>query len=146
MLVGLGALLGNLTLGWCADLLGRHRALVGSLLLGALALGGFTVARGTATLTAASACYGVYYGTFSSLFPAVMSDCFGRRHAGALTGLSFALGSVTSALGPVLMGWVADRTGQYLLAFLGGTVVSGLVVLLCVLARPPVGHPQVPVE
>ena len=109
MLVGLGALLGNLTLGWLADRLGRHRALVLSLLLGTLALGGFTVARGSVTLTVASACFGVYYGTFVSLFPAVMSDCFGRRHAGALTGCSFALGSVPSALGPVLMGWVADR-------------------------------------
>jgi hypothetical protein len=40
------------------------------------------------------------------------------------------------------MGWVADRTGQYRLAFLGGTVVNGLVVLLCMLARPPVRHPS----
>jgi MFS family permease len=145
MLVGLGALLGNLTLGWLADRLGRHRALGLSLLLGTLALGGLTVARGIATLTVASACFGVYYGTFVSLFPAVMSDFFGRRHAGTLTGLSFALGSVTSALGPVLMGWVADRTGQYVLAFLGGAVVNGLVVLLCMLARPPVRPPELPV-
>ena len=144
MLVGLGALLGNLTLGWLADRLGRHRALVLSLLLGTLALGGFTVARGSVMLTVASACFGVYYGTFVSLFPAVMSDFFGRQHAGALTGCSFALGSVPSALGPVLMGWVADRTGQYVLAFLGGTVVNGLVVLLCMLARPPVRHPSAP--
>jgi MFS family permease len=142
MLVGLGALLGNLTLGWCADRLGRHRALGLSLLLGTLALGGLTVARGIATLTVASAGFGVYYGTFVSLFPAVMSDFFGRQHAGTLTGVSFALGSVAAALGPVLMGWVADRTGQYALAFLGGTIVNGLIVLLCVLARPPVRHPQ----
>jgi MFS family permease len=141
MLVGLGALLGNLMLGWLADRLGRHWALESSLLLGALAVGGFTVARGSVALTVAAACYGVYYGTFASLFPAVMSDFFGRRHAGALTGFSFALGSITSALGPVLMGWVADATGRYVLAFLGGTVVNGLVVLLCALARPPVRHP-----
>ena len=93
------------------------------------------------TLTVASACFGVYYGTFVSLFPAVMSDCFGRQHAGALTGLSFAMGSVPSALGPVLMGWVADRTGQYMLAFLGGTVVNGLVLVLGMLERPPVRPP-----
>jgi MFS family permease len=124
--------------------LGRHRTLGFSLLLGTLALGGFTVARGRVMLTVAAACFGVYYGTFVSLFPAVMSDYFGRQHAGALTGLSFALGSGTAALGPVLMGWVADRTGQYRLAFLGGTVVNGLVVLLCMLARPPVRHRSTP--
>jgi cyanate permease len=44
---------------------------------------------------------------------------------------------VTAALGPVLMGWVADHMGHYGLAFLGGTLVNGLAVLLGVLARPP---------
>jgi OFA family oxalate/formate antiporter-like MFS transporter len=141
-LVGLGALVGNLTLGWYADRLGRHRALGLSLLLGTLALGGLTVARGLPMLRAASVGFGVYYGTFVSLFPAVMSDFFGRRHAGTLTGCSFALGSLTAALGPVLMGWVADRTGEYRLALLGGTVVNGLIVLLCLLTRPPRRRPS----
>ena len=31
---------------------------------------------------------------------------------------------VTAALGPVLMGWVADHMGHYGLAFLGGTLVN----------------------
>jgi cyanate permease len=61
-----------------------------------------------------------------------------------LTGCSFALGSVTSAIGPVVMGSVADQTGQYTLAFLGGAVVNSLVVLLFTLARPPVRQPEVP--
>ena len=77
----------------------------------------------------------------ASLFPAVMSDCFGRRHVGVLTGCSFALGCVPSALGPAVMGWVADHTGQYMWAFLGGTVVNSLVVLLFILARPPAQSP-----
>jgi hypothetical protein len=70
-----------------------------------------------------------------------MSEYFGRRHIGVLTGCSFALGSVTSALGPMVVGWVADQTGQYPLAFLGGTVVNSPVVLLFILARPPVRQP-----
>lgn len=89
----------------------------------------------------ASTCFGVYYGTFASLFPAVMSDCFGRQHVGVLTGFSFALGSVASALGPMVMGSVADQTSQYTLAFFGGTVVNSLGVLLFTLARPPVRKP-----
>jgi MFS family permease len=141
MLIGLWALLGNLMLGRLSDLFGRRWVFGLSLIIGALALGGLTAARGVTLLTVASACFGVYYGTFASLFPAVMSDCFGRQHVGVLTGFSFALGSITSALGPMVMGSVADQTGQYPLAFLGGTVVNSLVVLLFTLARPPVRKP-----
>jgi MFS family permease len=142
MLIGLWACLGNLMLGRLADRFGRRRVFGLSLTLGALALGGLTAARGVTLISVASACFGVYYGTFASLFPAVMSDYFGRRYVGVLTGCSFALGSVTSALGPVVMGWVADQTGQYTLAFLGGTVVNGLVVLLFTLARSPARQPE----
>lgn len=137
MLVGLFALIGNLMLGQLSDFLGRRRALLLSLIMGAVAFGGFTLANGAVALYLASACFGFYYGTFASLFPAVVGDFFGRTHAGALTGLSFAMGSVTSAIGPVAMGWVADCTGRYLVAFLGGTLINSVVVVLFALARPP---------
>jgi OFA family oxalate/formate antiporter-like MFS transporter len=137
MLVGLCALIGNLTLGRLSDLLGRRQALLLSLMVGTLALGGLTVARGTTALYIACAGFGSYYGTYASLFPAMMSDFFGRVHAGALVGLSFTMDSITSAIGPVAMGWVADRTGHYALAFLCSTFVNGLGIILLALARPP---------
>jgi MFS family permease len=130
MLVGLWSLIGNVLLAWYADRIGRSRSFGLSLILGALALGGFAAARNLSALTAASICFGLYYGTFASLFPAVMSDVFGRRYAGTLTGFSFALGSLTSAIGPLLMGFVADQTGHYRLAFLGGAMVNSLAILL----------------
>jgi MFS family permease len=137
MLVGLWSLIGNCLLAWFSDRLGRHWSFGLALALGALALGGFAAARGHSGLTAASICFGLYYGTFASLFPAVMSDVFGRQYAGTLTGFSFALGSMTSAIGPVLMGFMADQTGHYRLAFLGGAVVNSMAVLLFLGVRSP---------
>jgi MFS transporter, OFA family, oxalate/formate antiporter len=137
MLVGLWSLIGNVLLAWYADRLGRSRSFGLALVLGVLALGGFAAARGLPALTAASIGFGLYYGTFASLFPAVMSDVFGRRYAGTLTGFSFALGSLTSAIGPVLMGFVADQTGHYRLAFLGGAMVNSLAVFLFLGVRSP---------
>lgn len=136
-IVGLFALFGNLLLGRYADRLGRRGALLCSLILGTIAFAGFTAARSAMILYAASACFGFYYGTFASLYPAVMGDYFGRLHAGSLTGFCFALGSLTSAIGPTAMGWVADYTGRYLLAFLAGTLVNAIVVGLFILAKPP---------
>ena len=137
MLVGLCALVGNLALGRLSDLLGRRQALLLSLIVGMLALGGLTVAQGATALYIAAAGFGLYYGTYASLFPAVMADFFGRLHAGALVGLSFTMGSITSAIGPLAMGWVADRTGHYALAFLCCTFVNSLGIILLALACPP---------
>jgi MFS family permease len=137
MIVGLFALLGNLLLGHFSDLFGRRGALLGALVIGTIAFGGFTMAQGAPMLYAASACFGFYYGTFASLYPAVVGDYFGRLHVGSLTGFCFALGSIPSALGPALMGWVADYTGRYGFAFLAGTLINALVVCLFVLAKPP---------
>jgi MFS family permease len=142
MLVGLCALVGNLALGQLSDLLGRRQALLLSLIVGMLALGGLTVAKGATALYVASAGFGFYYGTYASLFPAVMGDFFGRVHAGALVGLSFTMGSITSAIGPLAMGWVADRTGYYVPAFLCCTFVNCGVVVLLALAHPPTRRPQ----
>lgn len=143
-IVGIFALLGNLLLGRVSDKLGRRGALRVTLVVGTIAFGAFTVARSAVILYAACACFGFYYGTFASLFPAVVGDYYGRLHVGSLTGFCFALGSITSAIGPAAMGWVADYTGQYVLAFLAGTLVNALVVCLFVLAKPP-HHAPLPV-
>ena len=60
MLVGLCALIGNLTLVRLSDLLGRRPALLLSLTVGTLALGSLTVARGVTALYIASAAFGLY--------------------------------------------------------------------------------------
>ena len=142
MIVGLFALLGNLLLGRFSDVLGRRGALLCSLLIGTAAFGGFAAAGGAGVLYGACAGFGFFYGTFASLYPAVVGDYFGRLHAGSLTGLCFAMGSVSSAIGPVAMGLVADHTGRYLIAFLGATVISAVAVGLFILATPPRRAPR----
>lgn len=139
MIVGLSALVGNLLLGRLSDLLGRRGALLLSCTVGVAAFGGFTLAERAPELYLASAAFGFYYGSFASLFPAVVGDFFGRLHAGSLAGFSFALGSLSSAIGPVVTGLIADRTGRYLVAFLCATVINLVALALLALARPPAG-------
>jgi cyanate permease len=54
------------------------------------------------------------------------------------------MGSLASAVGPTAMGWVADHTGYYFLAFLGGTVINTLVIFLFMFAKPPHRPPRAP--
>lgn len=114
--------------------------MLGTLIVGTLAFGGFSVAEEALVLYGAAAGFGFYYGTFASLYPAVVGDYFGRLHAGTLTGFCFAMGSLLSAFGPAMTGFIADRTGHYQLAFLSGTSVCAIVVCLFFLATLP-GHP-----
>ena len=136
-MVGLFALLGNLSLGPLADWLGRRGALLVSIGLGTAAFAGLATADDAVGLYLASASFGFYYGTYASLFPAVVGDFFGRQHTGSLAGFIFAFGSLSSAVGPVATGLIADRTGSYTTAFLCATAVNGLAMLLLALARPP---------
>ncbi|ETX06512.1 MAG: hypothetical protein ETSY2_16685, partial [Candidatus Entotheonella gemina] len=85
-IIGLFALLGNLVLGRLSDTIGRRGAMLGTLMVGTFAFGGFTVAEEITVLYVAAAGFGFYYGTFASLYPAVVGDYFGRLHAGTLTG------------------------------------------------------------
>jgi hypothetical protein len=49
-----------------SDFLGRRGALLCSVIIGAAAFGGFTIARGAPALYVASAGFGFYYGTFAN--------------------------------------------------------------------------------
>ena len=71
----------------------------------------------------------------------MIGDFFGRQHTGSLAGFIFAFGSLSSALGPIATGLIADRTGSYTTAFLCATAVNGLALLLLALARPPASKP-----
>jgi cyanate permease len=56
-------------------------------------------------------------------------------------GLIFGLAGPAGGLGPVLAGWLFDRTGSYATAFGLGAGLNLLALALAVLARPPASRP-----
>lgn len=142
-MIGASALVGNLSLGPASDRIGRKATLGICLFLAVLAFLGFGKAQTASGLYAAAAAFGLYYGAAAISFPAIVGDFFGREHAGALTGIIFALGGPAVALGPVVAGWIYDRTGGYYLAFLLSAVVSAAALVILVFARAPEKHPAV---
>jgi nitrate/nitrite transporter NarK len=62
---------------------------------------------------------------------------FGRRHFGAIAGISRMLSVPVGVVGPVLAGWIYDETGSYEIAFtLFAITLSMSVVLMC-FVKPP---------
>jgi len=135
--LGLAGILGRLILGGVSDRIGRRPAIGIGLLLQIAAFLGFAVAGALPGLYAASIAFGFSYGAVGSLFPAIVADFFGRRQAGSLVGLLFAMSGSMAALGPLGAGFIYDRTGSYGPAWVASAVLNLAALGLLAWARPP---------
>jgi MFS family permease len=139
--LGAGSLVGRLGMGAISDAIGRRPALAISLALQVVSFIALAGASGALSLLAAAATFGFAYGAVSALMPAVVTDFYGPAHTGSLVGLIFGLAGPAGGLGPVLAGWLFDRTGSYATAFGLGAGLNLLALALAVLARPPASRP-----
>lgn len=67
----------------------------------------------------------------------LFANYFGRRHLGAIRGLSQTLSGPFAAVGPFLAGYIYDVTGSYTLAFTIFLAALGVVLLAVAFAKPP---------
>ena len=135
--IGIAAMVGNLSMGAVSDWIGRKVAFGFALFLGMCAFAGFAQAKPIILLYASLAAFGLYYGAVAVLFPGLVGDFFGRANAGTLTGTIFALGGPAGALGPIVAGYIYDITRQYPLAFLLSALVNAVALGIFTLAREP---------
>lgn len=135
--LGIAAVVGRLLMGGASDRLGRRPALAVAFAAQALAFAGLAWASTLSGLYVATLAFGFSYGTVSTLFPAVVSDFFGRAHAGSLVGLLFALAAPTAALGPLGAGWAYDLYRDYGLAWWAAAGFNLLALFALAFARPP---------
>lgn len=135
--LGTGAVAGRLVMGAVSDRLGRTPIIAGGMLMQALTFLGFVVARDLGPLYGTALVFGFSYGAISTMFPAIVGDFFGRRHAGVLVGFLFALGNVPAGSGPLIAGVVYDVTRSYSLAFELAAASNLVALALLLFARPP---------
>jgi len=138
--LGVAAVFGRVVMGAASDHIGRKSALGLSLALQGAAFLGFIPVAGLPSLYLATLGFGFSYGAISTLFPAMVSDFFGRREAGSLVGFLFTLCAPMAGVGPVAAGWIYDTTGSYTRAFAGSALANGISLALLAAARPPVSR------
>src|SRR5579864_327513 len=116
-MVGLASLPGRYIFNIMSDrfpsqlLLGICQAVLG---LGVVLL---TVASSIGWLIAYIIVYGAAFGAVASLTASVRAEHFGRRAFGAISAAQGIPALAGAALGPVITGWIYDRSGAYQLAF-----------------------------
>ena len=135
--LGAGAVCGRLIMGSLSDRLGRLLSLRLALGVQATACLAFLATHGLGSLLAASALYGFGYAAVSTLFPPLVTDFYGRAHAGSIVGALFAIAGSLGGLGPFIAGALYDATGGYAWTWTLCATLNALALVLLTAARAP---------
>jgi MFS family permease len=137
-IVGAASVVGRLALGAVADRLGAVRAYRATFLCIGLSYMVWLTTTTYPWLVAFAVLFGVAYGGFIALSPAVMAQLFGTASMGRLVGLLYTSAGIGALVGPPLAGLAVDRTGSYrwAIAVAMTLALAGWAVLLPLRATP----------
>jgi MFS transporter, OFA family, oxalate/formate antiporter len=141
--VGVGSTAGRFFLGGLADGLGRERALVLMFvgMAGALLIWMFSTAFWG--MTAFALVYGVFYGGFVAVLPALVMDYFGGRNVGSIIGVLYTSIAAGTLIGPSAAGFAFDVSHSYTLPILAavcGNLIAAVIVVSAREAAPGAVH------
>jgi MFS family permease len=127
-IIGLASIAGRYFFGWIGDRLrdAKYAACIGfaAMALGMLVLLQF---RNVYGLYGCAALFGFGYGSISTMMPFLIADRFGISMLGTIYGMLTFFVVAGASLGPILGGYIYDKTGSYDLAWQGGI---GLLILV----------------
>ena len=128
---------GRLALGSLSDVLGRHKVVIGVMLLCALDMvflsSVSTFPAFVAAIVITGVCFGGTLATFSALSrsEALCSDTFGAKYNGINYSIIFTGYGIASIVGPNVATAIKSSTGNYSGAFIFAAVCSILAAALC---------------
>ena len=111
--IGVGSAVGRFFLGGLADWLGRELSLVAMYVGMALALVIWAFSTDFWPLAVFAFLFGVAYGGWVALLPAVVMDCFGSRNVSGLIGVLYTSVGFGTLIGPSAAGFAFDVTHSY---------------------------------
>jgi MFS family permease len=129
--IGVGSTAGRFFLGGLADRMGREVSLLLMFVGMALALAMWAVATAIWPLVAFAFVYGVFYGGWVAVLPAVVMDYFGGRNVAGLIGILYTSVAFGTLVGPSAAGFIFDFSHSYTLPILlsaGANIVAATVV------------------
>ncbi len=129
--IGVGSTAGRFLLGGLADRLGRPLSFVTMFVGMGLSFVVWLFSTSLWPLAAFALVYGVFYGGFVALAPAVVIDYFGGRHASSIIGILYTSVAFGTLIGPSAAGFAFDASHSYTLPILAsaGAYVIATAVL-----------------
>jgi predicted MFS family arabinose efflux permease len=133
-MIGVGSTGGRFLFGGLADRIGRAAALPAMHAGMALTLMIWAFATSLWPLAVFAMAYGVFYGAWVALLPAIVMDWFGGRNVSGLIGILYTSVAFGTLTGPAAAGFVYDASGTYTLPILAA--VGANLVAAAIMARP----------
>jgi MFS family permease len=131
--IGIGSTAGRFLLGNFADRVGREAALSAMIAGMGVSLVVWLFASGLWGLMIFALIFGVFYGGWVAVLPAVVADRFGSRNVGSLIGILYTSVALGTLVGPAAAGWAFDVCGSYALPIavaIGANLIAATLVAL----------------
>jgi MFS family permease len=140
--IGIGSTAGRFFLGGLADRLGRELSLLLMFVGMALALASWVVSTGVWSLAAFAFVFGVFYGGWVAVLPALVMDCFGGRNVSGIIGILYTSVAFGTLIGPSAAGFAFDLSHSYTLPILASAGASVIAAVIMVVAMSRWGAPR----
>lgn len=131
--IGVGSTAGRFFLGGVADRVGRDAFLVAMYVGMAASLAVWAAAGGFWSLAIFALAFGIFYGGWVAVLPAVVSDHFGGRNVSGIIGVLYTSVAIGTLVGPSAAGFAFDVSHSYLLP-IAASVAANLVAAAIALA------------
>jgi len=141
-LITAGQIAGTLIGGVIGDLFDKRLIAVVCMLLHTLALILVAHAVWLGMVVAFALLHGIAWGLRGPMMQAIRADYFGRKAYGAILGTSSLIITFGTISGPLIAGFLADRTGDYVFGFTLLAVLSGIGSIFFLIARRPSPPPE----
>ena len=131
-MIGAGSTVGRFFLGAIADRMGRQRFLVAMYIGMGAAMTIWMAASGFASLAGFALIFGVFYGGWVAILPAVVMDRFGSANVSGIIGILYTSVAIGTLIGPSAAGFLFDVTHSYtwpiVVSIAANIVAAGITV------------------
>ncbi|CAB3971632.1 MFS transporter permease [Burkholderia cenocepacia] len=124
--IGVGSTAGRFFLGGLADRFGRRTSLLAMFAGMAVALVAWAGAGTVAMLAAFALGFGVFYGGWVAVLPAVVMDYFGGRNVSGIIGVLYTSVAFGTLIGPTAAGFIYDAGGGYFVPILASAAANAI--------------------
>ena len=129
-MIGIGSTAGRFFLGTIADRMGRERSLLMMFVGMAASLSIWALSASVWSLAGFAFVFGVFYGGWVAVLPAVVMDYFGGRNVSGMIGVLYTSVAFGTLIGPSAAGFAFDLSHSYELPIIASAATNILAALI----------------